>query len=126
MRCSAGFGAAEAEDCGSHANAGAALFDGYGEVVRHTHGELREAGKAGDGLVAETAKLAEVGAGWLRVFGPRRDSHQADGGDGGQVFDGGEEGGKLVGREAVLGFFVAEFDLDEDGKGFADGLGCRA
>ena len=41
-----GLGYAAAEDGGADSDAGAALFDGYGEVVRHSHGELRHAREA--------------------------------------------------------------------------------
>jgi hypothetical protein len=44
-----------AEEGGAHADAGAALFDGYGEVVRHANGELREGGVEFLRCVAEAA-----------------------------------------------------------------------
>ena len=34
-----------------------------------------------------------------------------------------EEGGEVFGGEAVLGVFVGELDLDEDGEGFVEGCG---
>ena len=57
-----------AEDGGADADAGAAFFDGDGEVVGHAHGEFGEVG-VGERLVAEAAELAEVGARGFGVFG---------------------------------------------------------
>jgi len=75
----------------------------------------------GAGLVAEAAELAEVGAGGLGVERPGWDGHEADGLEGLERLQGGEQSGKLFGGEAVLGVFVAELDLDEDAELFAEG-----
>ncbi len=48
-------------------------------------------GKASDGLVAEAAEFAEVGAGGLGVIGPGWDGHEAYGFDRRELFDGGQE-----------------------------------
>ncbi len=114
-----------AEDGGANADAGAALFDRDGEVVGHADGELSEGGVELLLLVAEAAEMLEVGASSLGVFGqrPRRDGHEAAGDE---VFEWGdfvEEGRKVFGGEAVLGLFVREFDLDQDGEFFVEGLG---
>ena len=63
------WGIAFAEDGGADADAGAALFDGDGEVVGHADGELGEGGVEALLFVAEAAEFAEVGAGGFGVFG---------------------------------------------------------
>ena len=37
--------------------------------------------------------------------------------------EGGEEGGEFIGSKAVFGVFGGEFDFDEDGERFVEGLG---
>ena len=76
-------------------------------------------------LVAEAAEVLEVGAGGFGVVGatPGRDGHQAGCGEVWKFGDGVEEGGEVFGGEAVFGFFVGEFYLDEDGEFFVEGCG---
>jgi hypothetical protein len=109
-----------AEEGGADADAGAALFDGDGEVVGHAHGELGEGGAGGERCVAEAAELAEVGAGLFagvgEVGGPGWDGHQAGGDEGFERGEGGEQRGEFGGGDAVFGLFVAELDFDEDGE----------
>ena len=120
-----GGGDAFAEDGGSDADAGAAFFDGYGEVVGHADGELGEGGVESLLLVAEAAEGLEVGAGGLGVFRPGGDGHEAVEPEVGEFSDGVEEVVEVFGRETVLGLFVGEFDFDEDGEGLVEGGGGR-
>ena len=120
-----------AEDGGADADGGGTFFDGNGEIVGHAHGELGESGMGGEVFIPEAAQVLEVRAGGFGVFAPWRDGHQAGGLEIGERSERGEECGKLLGVEAVLGGLVREFDFDEDGESFVEGacgvveaLGC--
>lgn len=90
-----------AEECGAHADAGAALFDCNGEVVGHADGKLGDSGVMGLLLISQDAKLAKVGTGFFAgvgdVAGPRRNGHQAEGLDVWEFGEGVEQGGKIIG-----------------------------
>jgi len=75
----------------------------------------------GEVFVAETAEVLEVRAGSFGVIAPGWDGHEAGDGEVLERDEGLEERGKRFWGEAVLGGFVGEFDLDEDGDLFVEG-----
>ena len=75
-------------------------------------------------LVAQAAQLLEVGSRGLGVFAPMEGrSLIRTATEIAERSERGEEGGKPFGREAVLGVFVGELDLDEYGESFVEGVG---